>query len=634
MRGTAELQEKLFAEIKSRLQETDATVPAKLDDYYYYSRTEAGKQYEIHCRKKGAPTASEEILLDLNVLAEELTANYLRLGVFSISPDHRYLAYSLDTAGAENFILRVKDLNTDQLLATEIKNTYYTLAWAGDSQSFFYTTLDEIKRPNKVYLHQLNQPTAADVLVYEETDHRFNVWLRPALSRQMIFIDLESGDATECRLLDAKQPSRPPRLVESRRAGVEYYPYHHPAGDTLYILTNDGAPNFRLMKTAVAAPGRNHWLEIVPPRAAVILDDLEVFEKHLILTVKENTLSRFEIINLADWQTKQLNFTEPIYVVQTEINLEFAVRSFRFRYSSPLTPDSIFDYDFSTGERKLLKRQELPSGYATDQYSSERLWAPALDGTLIPISLVYRRPLTPDGARPLLLYGYGAYEMTVETYFSPSLLSLLDRGIIFAVAHIRGGGELGRSWYDAGRFLNKQNTFSDFIAAAEYLIHAGWTSAAKLAAVGRSAGGLLIGATANQRPDLFRTLVADVPFVDVLNTMLDPSLPLTEFEYGEWGDPREKKFYDCLSAYSPYDNVRAQNYPNLLVTASLNDPRVAYWEPAKWVAKLRATKTNQNLLLLKTNFGAGHAGASGRYDALRELAFEYAFVLKTLGLEG
>ena len=636
MRDTTELREKLFSEMKARLQETDATVPAKLDDYYYYSRTETGQQYEIHCRKKGTLAAPEEILLDLNVLAKDSAADYLRLGALSVSPNHRYLAYSLDTAGAESFTLRIKDLNTNQLLATEIKNTYYTLAWASDSQSFFYTTLDEIKRPSRVYRHDLASPAAADTLVYEETDRRFNVWLRAARSRRLIFIDLESNDTTECRFLDPAQPLQPSRLVAPRRAGIEYHPYHHPAGDTLYILTNDGAPNFRLLQTTVAAPDCDQWRELVPTRVAAILDDLEVFQTHLVLTVREEARRRFEIINLSDKPNQspsRLDFVEPLYAVRAEINLEFTAESFRFCYSSPVTPDSVYDYNFLTGEKKLLKQQTLPSGYDAGQYGSERLWAPAPDGVRIPLSLVYRRPRAPGQLRPLVLYGYGAYETVIETGFSAALLPLLDRGVIFAVAHIRGGGELGRSWYEAGRFLNKPNTFTDFITSAEYLIRERWTSADRLAALGRSAGGLLIGAAANRRPDLFRTMIADVPFVDALNTMLDPSLPLTEFEYGEWGNPREKKFYDCLAAYSPYDNVRAQNYPNLLVTAGWNDPRVAYWEPAKWVAKLRTTKTDQNLLLLKTNFGAGHAGASGRYDTLRELAFEYAFILKTLGLE-
>ncbi len=639
MAETAEQQKKLFEEMTGRIKETDQTVPAKLDNYYYYSRTEAGKQYEIHCRKNGSLEVPEEILLDLNTLAAEISATYLRLGVFHVSPDHRYLAYSVDTDGGESFLLRVKDLKTGQLLSDQIRSTYYTLAWANDSQTFFYTVFDATHRPHQVFKHRLGAPPETDLLIYEEPDSSFNVWLRQTRSRQMIFIDIENKNTTESWLIDAAWPERPPRLLEPRRRGLEYYPDHHPDGDTLFILTNDGAaagesaaPDFRLVRAPLAAPGRSHWQEVVPPRPGVTLENLEVFKTHLVLELLENAQPQFELINLATWQRERLRFDEPVYALEFESNLEWASDWFRFAYSSFINPETIYDYYFADGAKILRKQQALPSGYDPSRYQSERLWAAAADGARVPLSLVYRWPLARDGSRPLLLYGYGAYEAVVAASFSASRLSLLDRGVIFAVAHVRGGGELGRRWYEQGKFLQKKNTFTDFIAAAEFLIQRGYTNSEQLVALGRSAGGLLIGAVANLRPDLFHTIAADVPFVDTLNTMLDPSLPLTELEYGEWGDPRQPEFYDYIRSYSPYDNLRAQSYPNLLVTAGWNDPRVAYWEPAKWVAKLRELKTDNNLLLLKTNLGAGHGGSSGRYDALHELAFEYAFILKTLGL--
>ncbi|MBI2097498.1 MAG: S9 family peptidase [Candidatus Vogelbacteria bacterium] len=634
MAGTAELQKQLFDELKGRIKETDQTVPAKLDDYYYYSRTEAGKQYEIYCRQKGNLVAPEEILLDLNVLASDLGLAYLRLGVFSISPDHRYLAYSLDTDGSESFLLRVKDLTTGQLLPEEIHGTYYTLAWANDSQAFFYTVFDAAHRPHRVFKHRLAAPPGTDLLIYEETKPGFNVWLRKTRSRRLIFIEVENQTMTESWWLDADLPSVPPRLLEPRRPDLEYFPDHHPDGDTLFILTNDGAPDFRLMAAPVDAPGRSRWREVVPARPGVILKDFEVFKTHLVLELLENTQPQFEVINLATWQRGRLRFTEPVYTLASDLNLEFTTDCFRFVYSSFITPETVYDYYFATGEQTLRKREELPSGYEPSHYESERLWAEAADGVRIPISLVYRQPLALDGSRPLLLYGYGAYEEVIEAGFSATRISLLDRGVIFAIAHVRGGGELGRGWYEQGKFLHKKNTFTDFIAAAEFLIRSGYTKAERLVALGRSAGGLLMGAVANLRPDLFQTIVAGVPFVDVLNTMLDPTLPLTEQEYGEWGDPRQPEFYDYIKSYSPYDNILPQNYPHILVTAGLHDPRVNYWEPTKWVAKLRELKTDDNLLLLKTNLGAGHIGPSGRYDALRDLAFEDAFILKTLGLLG
>ncbi len=633
MADTRPLQETLIKEFKSRIKETDETVPAKLDNYYYYSRTVAGEQYEIYCRKKGNLAATEEILLDFNTLARELKADYLQVGVFSVSPSHRYLAYSLDLNGSESFMIKVKDLTTGEDLPDEIKDTYYSLAWATDSQSFFYTKFDITKRPDRVFAHRLGEEATADKLIYKEPEVSFNVHLRSTRSREGIFIEIENKNTTESWWLDSRRPELPPRCLAPRREDVEYYPEHHPAeGGKLFILTNDGAKNFRLVETKLDHSEPEHWQEVVPERPSVTLEDFEVFATHIVFLLREKTLPEFEIFDFGSKQTKRLEFTEPIYTIESEANFEFTVSTFRFSYSSLSTPESVFDYNFFSGEQTLLKQQELPAGYDARDYISERHFAPATDGTQIPISLVYKKSLRQNEGQPLLLYGYGAYEHVIEARFSATRLSLLDHGLIYTIAHVRGGGEGGREWYEQGKFSNKKNTFTDFIACAEYLIKNNYTRADKLVAVGRSAGGLLMGAVANLRPELFHTMVADVPFVDALNTMLDPTLPLTTLEYGEWGNPAEKKFYDYIASYSPYDNVTIQAYPNLLVTGGLHDPRVGFWEPAKWVAKLRELKTDNNLLLLKTNLGAGHAGASGRYDALRELAFEFAFILKTLGL--
>ncbi len=630
MADTAALQESLVKEFKSRIKETDETVPAKLDNYHYYSRTVAGEQYGIYCRKEGSLEAPEEIILNLNDLAREWQASYLSLGSSGVSPDHRYLAAGFDLDGGESFTIKVKDLKTGAWLSDEIKDTYYSLAWASDSQSFFYTKFDSTHRPDRVYRHVLGSKAEEDKLIYEEKGTNFNVSVRLARSRELIFIDIENKNTTESWWLDARRPEAPSRLAR-RRKDIEYYPDHHTSGK-LYILTNDGAKNFRLMEAALEAPERKPWQELVPERGGVTLEDFDLFSTHLVLSLREKTLPQIEILDLTTREIKRLNFAESIYALESEVNLEFNSPTFRFAYSSLVTPHSIYEYNFSTGEKVLLKQQEIPSGYDSTQYESHRLWAKAEDGTEIPISIVYKKPRSETEPRPLLLYGYGAYEHVIEASFSTTRLALLERGMIYAVAHVRGGGEGGREWYEQGKFLNKKNTFTDFIACAEYLIKAGYTNSNELVALGRSAGGLLMGAIANLAPQLFHTIVADVPFVDTLSTMLDPTLPLTTLEYGELGNPEEKKFYDYIASYSPYDNVTAKSYPNMLVTGGLNDPRVGFWEPAKWVAKLRELKTDHNLLLLKTNLGAGHAGASGRYDALRELAFEFAFILKTLGL--
>ncbi|MFH1170240.1 MAG: S9 family peptidase [Candidatus Vogelbacteria bacterium] len=631
MAETQPLQDKIYNECLGRINETDSTAPVQLDDYWYYSRTEAGKEYSIHCRKKNSLDSPEEILLDPNILAG---GKYFQLGVFVVSPDHRYLAYSVDQTGAEIFDLQIKDLTTGALLPEIITGTYYTLAWANDSQTFFYTSLDAVKRPYRIYCHRLGSSVADDYLVYEEIAPGFNVWLRRSRSRKLIFIESEDKNTTESRFISADQPLEPLKLIQPRRAGIEYYPDHHPDGDQLYLLTNDSAPTFRILSASIN--GLNDltgWQEVVPASPAVSISNLDVFRDHLVIAERENGLPYFRIINLATNEAHRIAFSEPSYNLEADWNPEFEANTFRFNYSSLATPESVIDYNLVSRAQTIVKREIIRPDYQPADYVVERLMTPATDGTLIPISLIYRRDRRLASPQPLLLYGYGAYEHVIDPSFSSSRISLLDRGFIYAIAHVRGGGELGPTWYEQGKWLNKKNTFTDFIAGAEYLIKKDYTSAEQLVAVGRSAGGLLVGAVANLRPGLFRIIVADVPFVDALTTMLDPTIPLTELEYGEWGNPADQKFYDYLATYSPYDNVTAQNYPNLLVMTNWNDPRVAYWEPAKWVAKLRALKTDNNLLLLKTDFATGHGGAAGRYLSLRELAFEYAFILKTIGIQ-
>jgi len=625
MAPTAALRETLYKEILGRIQETDLSVPVKRDDYFYYTRTEAGKAYPIHCRKHGNLEAAEEILLDSNVLAEG--EKYFRVGNFSVSPDHRLLAYSTDVEGDEAYTIFVKDLATGDLLPDRIANTYYTLEWANDNRTFFYTVLDEAKRPYRVYRHELGGAT--DALVYQEDDGRFSLGLRKTRSRRFIFIDLASPLTSEERYLEADEPHGEFRVMLARRQGVEYDASHH--GEYFYIRTNDQAKNFRLMRTPVANPSVAAWEEVIPARPAVTVEGVDSFEDHLVIYERERGLEKICIRDANGAVSHYIEFPEPVYTVGATGNLEYRTKELRFRYTSLVTPLSVFDYNVETRDRVLKKQYEVKGGYDASQYRSERIFAKAPDGVEVPISLVYREGFEKNGARPLLLYGYGAYGHSIDPVFSSDRLSLLDRGFAFAIAHIRGGADLGEEWHDGGKLLAKKNTFTDFIACAEHLIAERYTSSDRLAIMGGSAGGLLMGAVLNLRPELFHAVIAKVPFVDTLNTMLDPTLPLTMAEYEEWGNPAEKQYYDYIRSYSPYDNVAAGAYPTMLVTAGLNDPRVSYWEPAKWVAKLRALKKDGSMLLLKTDMGSGHFGPSGRYEAIKETAFDYAFLLATMG---
>jgi len=628
MKHTEPLQGELYKEMLARIKETDLSVPVKIDEYYYYSRTEEGKQYSIRCRKKDSLETPEQVLIDLNELA--IPYSYMDLGAYEVSPDHKFLAYSIDTAGSERYTLYIKDLDEDTLLAERIEGVGYDVAWANDNHNFFYTVLDEAKRPYKVYRHSLGTDASDDVMVYHEKNEAFWMDMSKARSEKYLIMAMGSHTTTEIWYLDADNPGGDFRVIQPREEGVEYYVEHH--DDKFYIRTNKDAENFRLVETSVRNPAAMNWRDLIPHRKAIMISGFDVFENHLVVYERVDGLEKIRIISLVDNSDHYVTFPEPTYTIWVADNPEFKTSILRFEYTSLVTPRTVFDYHMDTHVKELKKQYEVLGGYDPTQYRSERIRGRAEDGTMIPISLVYKEGIKKDGKNPLLLMGYGAYGWSYEPYFSSNRLSLLDRGFVYAIAHVRGGGEMGEYWHRQGQFLNKINTFTDFIACAEHLIEESYTRSEMLVISGGSAGGTLMGAVVNMRPDLFKTVVADVPFVDVLNTLLDPTIPLTVVEYTELGNPLEEEFYDYMKSYSPYDNVVPQDYPNILVNAGFSDPRVGYWEPAKWVAKLRALKTDNNLLLLKVKMSAGHDGSSGRYDYLREIAFDYAFIMDALGM--
>ncbi len=573
--------------------------------------------------------APEEILLDENALAAG--HDYLEIGVFKISPDQSLLAFSIDTNGSEDYTLYIKDLKNGSLLPDEIPFTYYSVEWANDNRTIFYVIVDQAQRPYKIYRHTLGSDPRKDVLVYHETDQAYEADLEKTRSKEYLLIKLESETTSEVRYLKADSPTDSFKVILPRQHEVEYSVSHQ--GDKFLIVTNDQAKNFRLMEAPVQDPSKANWKEVIPGRDSVKIDSIDVFKNHLVVYERERGLKKIRIMNLTNKEDYYIDFPDPVYTFWPERNPDFNTSLLRFDYTSLITPRSVFDYNMDTRTRDLKKRDEVLGGYDPKLYQSERIFAKASDGVMIPISLVYKKGLVKDGDNPLYLDGYGAYGLSSEPVFSSNTISLLDRGFVYTIAHVRGGGEMGRYWYDDGKLLYKKNTFTDFITCAEHLISEKYTSKDKLVINGVSAGGLLIGAVTNMRPDLFRVVIAKVPFVDVINTMLDPSLPLTVIEYEEWGNPSEKTYYDYMRSYSPYDNVEAKNYPSLLITVGLNDPRVSYWEPAKWTAKLRANKTDKNLLLLKTKMESGHFGSTGRYDELKDIAFEYAFVFEILGIK-
>ncbi len=627
MAPTVKLQKQLYQEILGRFKQTDLSVPEKSKDYYYYTRTIEGQQYPIDCRKKGSLAASEEIMLDQNALAKG--KDYFRVGISIVSPDQKLLAYTVDTNGAEKYEIQIKNLSTGQTLSDRMNNTAgYTLAWAKDSQTLFYVTLDAAQRSNQVYRHHLGENK--DTLVLEEKNELYNVDITATRSEEYILISSSGFKSSEVYYLDANTPKVDFKSFAPRIEDVLYSVDHR--GDKFYILTNEDALNFKVMEALVVAPEKVNWTQRVAHQATVLIEGIDLFKNYLVVYQRTEAVRRIHIYDLVRNVDHQVDFPEVVYTFINASNPEFNTQTLRFIYTSLATPRSVYDYNMDSRERVLKKKDEI-RGYTAQRYQSERIYATASDGTKVPISLVYKKGLVKNGKNPTYLYAYGSYGFSTDPIFSAARVSLLDRGFVYAIAHIRGGQEMGRSWYDQGKLLNKKNTFTDFIACAEYLIAQNYTNSAKLAISGASAGGLLMGAVTNLRPDLYKTVVAKVPFVDVINTMLDPTIPLTVEEYTQWGNPNDKEYYDYMKSYSPYDNVIAQNYPNILITAGLNDPRVAYWEPTKWTAKLRKLKTDHNLLLLKTNLGAGHGGPSGRYDAIKETAFEYAFVLTTLGIK-
>ncbi|MDO1445306.1 S9 family peptidase [Rhodocytophaga aerolata] len=631
MAHTKPLQEKLFNEMKGRIKEKDESAPFKDGNYYYYYRYEEGFEYPIHCRKKGSLEATEEIILNENDMAKG--HDYFDAAGLEVSDDEQILAYAVDTVSRRLYTLQFKNLATGKFYPEIIQDVDPGFAWASDSKSVFYVKKDtETLLPFQVYKHVLGTDPKTDKLVYEEEDDTFYTSLFRTKSKKYIMLHIGSTLSSEMHYLDASRPEDKFTVVLPREEEHEYTAEH--LNDQFYILTNWQAQNFRLMEVPVAkSADKKAWKEVIPHRKEVYLDNFELFKNHLVLNERKEGLLHMRIIRWQDKGEHYLDFGEPAYLAYTDINPEMDTPKLRYGYTSLTTPGSVYEYDMETKEKKLLKQQEVQGGFTKENYVSERVYATARDGVKIPISLVYRKGINKDGNNPLYQYSYGSYGISSEATFSSSRLSLLDRGFIFAIVHIRGGQEMGRQWYEDGKLLKKKNTFTDFIDCSEFLIKEKYTNPEKLVAMGGSAGGLLMGAVVNMRPDLYKAVVAHVPFVDVMTTMLDESIPLTTGEYDEWGNPNTKEYFDYMLSYSPYDNVKKQAYPNMLVTTGLHDSQVQYWEPAKWVAKLRTMKTDNNLLLMYTNMEAGHGGASGRFKKFYDTAREYAFIMDVLGMQ-
>ncbi len=628
LKHTEPLQKQLFKEITGRIKQDDNSVPIKIRDYYHYTRFEEGKEYPIFCRKKHSLEAPEEILLDGNQLAEGHA--FFEIGEISLSEDDRLLAYSVDTVSRRIYTVFVKDLTTGELLGEPIANTSGNIVWVSDHQTLFYGVKDETLRPFKIMRHRLGTSVADDVQVYEEKDETFVTYISKTKSRKYLIINSESTLSSECRILESDQPEGEFRVFQERQPdmlyGIDHYREH------FYIQTNaDGAKNYKIMRTRVGQTARSHWEEVVAHREKVLIEGITLFDKFFVIEEREGGLVKIRVTTWDGATDYYIDFGEPAYTAGVGGNPDFDAAALRYVYTSMTTPSSVYEFDMEKRTKTLLKRQEVVGGYHPEDYVTERLMVPSHDGVLVPVSIVYRKDMAKNEAHPLVLYGYGSYGSSLDAYFSVARLSLLDRGFIWAIAHIRGGEEMGRRWYDDGKMLNKKNTFLDFIACAEHLIKMGYTSPHQLFAMGGSAGGLLVGAVANMRPELWKGIVAQVPFVDVVTTMLDESIPLTTGEYDEWGNPNEKQYYDYMFSYSPYDNVEAKDYPAMLITTGLHDSQVQYWEPAKWAAKLRALKTDSNPLYLKTEMDYGHGGASGRFEGYKEVALEYAFMLDLLG---
>ncbi len=623
---THSFQKELFEEMKSRIKEDDQSVPYLYNGYYYITRFETGSDYPIYSRKKGSLSANEEIMFNCNELAKG--HKYFKLGGLSVSSDNQFIAFSVDTIGRRIYTVQIKNLVTGELFNDKIENTTGDSTWANDNLTLFYTRQDEqTLRSDKVFKHKLNTDSAEDTLVYFEKDDTFSVEVTKEKSKKYLVISSSSTMTTEFRTLLADQPDGEFKVFQKRVRGLEYDIAHF--GEHFYVLTNkDDATNFKLMKTPELATAKENWVDLIPHREDVLIEDIDIFRDFLVVTERFNGLNTIRIMPWSGEGAYYLPFESETYTAYTSTNVDFDTDILRYGYQSMATPASIIDFNMKTMEKQIMKEQEVLGGkFDKNNYTEERVWATAQDGTKVPISMVYRKELKKDGSNPLLQYAYGSYGYSMDATFSSTRLSLLDRGFIFAIAHIRGGEDLGRQWYEDGKLLNKKNTFSDFIDCSNYLIAEKYTSPAHLYAEGGSAGGLLMGAIANMAPQLYNGIIAQVPFVDVVTTMLDDTIPLTTGEYDEWGNPNNKKYYTYIKSYSPYDNVKSQDYPSMYVSTGLHDSQVQYWEPAKWVAKLRVFKTDNNAIYLDTNMNAGHGGASGRFEALKELAKEFSFLL-------
>jgi oligopeptidase B len=630
IKDTKEFQDHLFNEIVGRIKQTDESVPYRDNGYYYYTRFEEGKEYPVYCRKKGSLETGEEILLNVNEMAEG--HDYFQVSGLTVSPDNQKIAYGVDTVSRRKYTIYFKDLVSGHIYEDAIPLTTGGAFWTNDNKTVFYTQKDEeTLRPYKIFRHVLNTSSETDVLIHHELDDTYGTFVYKSKSDKYIILASSSTLSDEYRYLDADKPKDDFKIIQPRERNLEYSVDHF--GDKFYIVTNLEAKNFRLMEAPVSAPGKENWKELIPHREDVYLNNIEIFNDYLVVEERKDGLNHLRVIRWDNDSEHYLDFGEEDYVANISTNPEFESNWLRYSYSSLTTPNSTCDYNMDSREKKLMKQQEVVGEFSPSDYESKRLYAPTADGVKVPISLVYRKGIKLDGNNPLLLYGYGSYGITMDPYFSSTRLSLLDRGFVYAIAHVRGGQIYGRQWYDDGKLLKKMNTFTDFNACAEYLIEQKYTSTDKLFAQGGSAGGLLMGAVANLRPDLYKAIIANVPFVDVVTTMLDESIPLTTGEYDEWGNPNEKEYYDYMLSYSPYDNVEAKDYPAMLVTTGLHDSQVQYWEPAKWVAKLRDMKTDDNLLLLKIEMETGHGGASGRFERYKEVALEYAFMFKILGIK-
>ncbi len=630
MDHTNKFQEDLFTEIVGRIKQTDMSVPLKRKGYWYYSRFEEGQDYALNCRKKESLDAPEEILLNGPEMAKG--HSFFAIGGRSISPNNNLMVYGVDLISRRQYTLRIKDLTTGELLPDIIENTTGGATWANDNKTIFYTRKDPITlRSSMVYKHILGEDSANDQLVYEEKDETFGCFVYKTKSEKFLMIGSYQTLSSEYRYLSADNPEGEWKIIQPRERNLEYGVSHY--GDYFFITTNLDAKNFRLMKTPLTATTKENWQEVIPHRKDVLLEGIEIFNDYLVLEERKNGLSEIRIKTWDDSQDYYLTFDDAAYLAYVGANPDFDAKTLRYGYQSMTTPNSVFEYNLVTKKQKLLKQQEvMDPTFNPKNYVSERLFVPARDGVKVPISIVYRKGLNRTGNNPLLLYGYGSYGNSIDPYFSSVRLSLLNRGFVYVIAHVRGGQEMGRQWYEDGKLLKKKNTFYDFIDCGKYLIDQGFTSNEKLFAMGGSAGGLLMGAIINYNPEMWKGVVAAVPFVDVVTTMLDEDIPLTTGEYDEWGNPNEKIYYDYIKSYSPYDNVTHQNYPNLLITTGYWDSQVQYWEPAKWIAKLRSERANKNLLLMHCNMDTGHGGASGRFKAYKETALEYAFILSLVGI--